>query len=266
LRLPTLITGKQAVEYYRILVFTFVDFVKNYGLQPYTEIGEPVTGPYSEQIERKLDRLRDMGMLLRRVSERPNSPKYSELDRFKLKEAMRAIRDELEALDYKNENADRSWKYLDIPIIESEKEKFVSRLLSYYYRPEDIEEITGRSASVDEPVKNPVDQSEGNGEDTLPNESMTPSEKRHLAILKEQKANFPKIIKAAVFATGYCIHSPTKVTRDALYDALVGEFKDLITKENFEWIRSGIKGYYEQNLQKAGRGSKKVAKLGLEDE
>lgn len=174
------------------------------------------------------------------------------------------VENELSQLNY--DKNDRSWKYLHVPCDLEGKEKLIQEFCRFYYRPADIEKIIEQSAPVYEPESSPVDQSEGNDEDTTPTEAMTPSEKRHLAILKLQRAKLPEIIKAAVFATEFCIHSEKPPKKGELYGKLLAKFGDVVIKKEInEMIWVGIRDQYKQYVHGAGRDKKSNEEF-VEDE
>ncbi len=148
MELPILIQGNLAVQYYRILDFNFIDLVKNLGLQPFSEIGEPVPPPYRHKSEDRLKVSKLQGEIYNVKSvnetksesvqslnstwaERFSSNQPEEIEKIIAK--CSTIYGLLAELDhYVN---DRSWQYLHIPNGSGEKKELITELLGYYYRP-----------------------------------------------------------------------------------------------------------------------------------
>jgi hypothetical protein len=140
-----IITGRQAVQSYSILEFDIVEMVKNHGLQPYSANGEPLEAPFQYKVAVRIESLtRATEGILKADSTEPLGDPNCEM-RWK---TLGRTKKELESLVRENP---RSWEYLHIPEEQSEKDLLVLRMLSYSYKPEDIERIIAPPSASDTP-------------------------------------------------------------------------------------------------------------------
>jgi hypothetical protein len=245
------ITGKQAIQAYGIGEFKIFDLVKNHALQPYSEIGEPIEAPFRPEIENRLEIQRQ---LKNRRAFLYHSGKSKSEEYLSKGSELRSIDNELRDLDY--ENASRSWSYIQIPRSATEKGVLLLRLLSYFYKPEDIEAIIGKPITgLPTPDEGSVATVEQAPFETKDLEPLPVGESRRYGLLKRQMERHGDVLRAAVYATWYCVQQEKPLTRDQLFDEIDRKFKGLAKKDN-EAIRAAILEFAPHLLRGSGRDRK----------
>ena len=110
-----LITGRQAVQSYRIVALDIVEMVKNNRLQPYSAYGEPIEASFQYEITSRVERLTTAKeRILKADSESPLGNLNCEMRRKRLSD----IENEMEFLVRKNS---RSWEDIYVPEEQTEK-------------------------------------------------------------------------------------------------------------------------------------------------
>jgi hypothetical protein len=277
LELPTLVTGREAVRYYRILEYDFIDLVKNGGLQPRSQFGKPIEPPYRQEIKVILAESRG---ILRKISKMnianrntaewlkssdsklvKHSKTYPPEEFEKLTARRSAIDVELAALDVN----DRSWKYLHIPDDPSGKKELIMELLGYYYRPEEIESL-GYSVKTTPDLSSAKKLDSKSAPEPQDFEPLTAVKSREYGLLKRRMERQGDVLRATVYATHFCIQQqPERVKRNQFFNELTTKFK-ILTTEDQQGIWLAMREVFPEYIHGAGRDRKPKQEVSEDDE